>query len=352
VSDSSGSGWLLKVLAGASLALPGSAQAGLGGKDVRVPLLWLDGDKAAELAPGDFGRHLRSGGVRRFYEMHVPKGWDESKPTPVVLVLHGGGSYPAAVRYESGMDAVADRGGFIAVYPGGTNDRLLMRDRLLLWNDGREKQDGSKMKVDDVAFIRDVLDDVERLCKVDPRRVYACGYSNGAQMSYVLAQKLSDRIAAIAAVAGQRPPDQLYAPPPRAVPVLQFAGKRDRIGPYDGGAPNFEAEFKTELPPVEKTVRAWAAHDGCPTEPKTRAVGKAKEMRFGPGRDGSEVVLWALEDGGHTWPGGNVLPAVAEQLGPINKDIHAASLMWEFFAAHPMPESAAGEAPRGGEARR
>lgn len=312
-----------------------SGKWGLGGKDVRVPLQWIEaGSGKFEHGAGDYGRNLEVGGMDRFYEMHVPKSYDPAKATPLVLVLHGGGSYPAAVRYESGMDMTADANGFIAVYPAGTGERT--KDRLLLWNDGREKKDGSRLQVDDVAYIRTVIDDVKKLFHVDQNRIYACGYSNGAQMTYVLAQKMSDRIAAIAAVAGQRPPDQNNPPPPRPISVMQFSGKQDQIGPYAGGEPNFEAAFKTRLLPVAQTVRAWAAHDGITGEPAERKVGNAIETRYGPGRDGTEVVLWTLEDGGHTWPGGNVLPAVAEQLGPINHDVKAADLMWAFFSKHPL----------------
>jgi polyhydroxybutyrate depolymerase len=319
----------------------GGRQIGLGGKDVRIPLEWVEGEKPLAAA-GDYGRKLEVGGRERYYELHLPKGYAGAKPTPLVFVFHGGGSYPAAIRYESGMDATADRHGFAVVYPAGTSNKGF-KDRLLMWNDGRPFQDGTYSDVDDHAFFDAVLADVSKLVAVDPERVYACGFSNGAQFTYTLAQKRSDRIASIAAVAGQRPPDELYAPPPRAISVMQFAGKQDTVGPYEGGEPKFgavleKAEYKTLLKPVQETVRAWAQHAGCAGEPSTRKVGQAIEQRWGPCRDGAEVVLWTLEDGGHTWPGGKMMPAsVKIGLGNINRDVDASAEIWSFFAKHPRP---------------
>lgn len=324
----------------ARLALT-QGQIGLGGKDVRVPLRWIERlpESPPALAAGDYGRRVQHGGLARFYELHVPPGYDPSRPHPLVLVFHGGGSYPAGVRYESRMDEVSDREKFLVVYPGGTNQLRFPKDRLLTWNDGRKRRDGSANTVDDVGFVVALLADVARLVNVDPRRVYATGYSNGAQFSYRLVKQQPERFAAVAAVAGQRAADDLFPPPERAVPVMQFAGKLDRVGPYDGGGPPRRVEFITNLKPIPVAIRSWAEWNGCPAEPtETQRVGRAVMTRYAGCRDNSEVVLWTLEDGGHTWPSGNVLPAVAREVGPVNRDIFAAELMWEFFERHPLPE--------------
>ncbi len=316
------------------------SQIGLGGKDVRVKLekLTKTPPKPVGLKTGNYGRDIKHGGLDRNYEMHVPTQAPPPTGYAVVLVFHGGGSYTGAIRYESRMDEVADRHGFIAVYPAGTTKRRFPTDRLLTWNDGRQNTDGSANPVDDVGFTAALLDDLAKFLPVDPTRVYAAGYSNGAQFTYRLVKQLPQRIAAIATVAGQRGPDEFFRPPDRPVSVMQFAGLEDKVGPYRGGSPARKVEFVTVLKPVTEVVREWAAHDGCPPQPAARTIGSAEELVYGPGREGSEVILWTLKNGGHTWPSGNVLPNAAAELGNINRDIFAADLMWEFFKKHPLNE--------------
>lgn len=290
----------------------------------------------------DYVRELHFQSRKRFYEIHIPPQYVQSNPTPVVLVFHGGGGHPAAIRYETGMDAVADKAGFIAIYPAGTNNRLLLRDRLLLWNDGRPHKDGSYSKVDDVGFVKALLDDVSKLFNIDQKRIYAAGFSNGAQFIYRLANQLSNRLAAIAAVAGQRAVDELFAPPSRPISIMQFAGLKDTVGPYYGGNPSSgEAAFITNLKSITETIPSWVKFNGCPAEPSsTRRIGNAVETRYGPGKDNTEVILWTLEDGGHTWPGGKVMPNVEKlglgKMGKINQDINASELIWEFFERHKL----------------
>lgn len=301
----------------------------------------LTRDKKFIYGPGDYERWIRVDLRKRYYELHVPSSYDKSNPVPVVLVFHGGGSDPGAVRYESGMDSTADKNGFIVVYPGGTNKRLFLRNRLLLWNDGRPYKNGSYSKVDDVKFVERLLDDLGMIFNIDSKRIYACGYSNGAQFTYRLAKRLTVRIAAIATVAGHRPvKDEFDSLPSRPVSVMQFSGKEDKLGPYYGGSPPEAAGLETTLKPVSETIKSWVEFNQCPDKPEEKTIGKAVMNRYGPCKDGTEVILWTLEDGGHTWPGGNVVPNVKMlglgSLGNVNRDINASDLMWDFFKRHPL----------------
>ncbi len=314
---------------------------GLGGKDYRMPVVWIT--KPWGCGPGDYGRRIKFQGLIRFYKFHVPRGYKKGKPTAVVLAFHGGGGYPGALRYQCGMDSIADRENFIVVYPAGTS-RTGFKDRLLTWNDGRPFTDGAYSKIDDVGFVNALLDDLAGYYAIDPNRIYACGFSNGAQFTNRLAQQLSNRIAAIAAVAGHRSADDRFFPPPRPISKMQFSGLKDYLAPYEGGAPppktkkgGIKVDFKFTLEPVKETIQSWAKHNGCPWRPsKTKKIGKAIMTRYGPGRDNTEVILWTLKDGGHTWPGGKMtLAEKAAELGPINQDISASELIWEFFKKHP-----------------
>lgn len=311
-------------------------------RDFRVKVDSIRSSAAEKLGAGDYERRMMHGGTPRYYQLHVPRSYDPARPTPVVLVFHGGGGDPGAIRYESRMDATSDRGGFIVVYPAGTPSRRWITNRLLVWNDGRPRADGTPSKVDDTGFVAALLIDLENLFHVDDRRIYACGFSNGAQFTYRLSKRLTNRIAAIAVVAGQRPPNDKYDPPPsRPIPVMQFAGVKDRVAPYAGGATPSKAGIRGHAPPVRETIRSWVDFNQCAPQPaEVVRVGKAVMQRFQPSAASCEVILWTLEDGGHTWPGGRVVPGVEliglGKMGRVNQDINASDLMWEFFKEHAL----------------
>jgi len=139
--------------------------------------------------------------MKRYYTLHVPPSYHGKRPFPVVLNFHGGGGNPKTQRHISRMDASADRHGFIVVYPQGTNKK----NKLIkgyTWNAGGCCGWAQENKVDDVAFTEALLDSLQADFSIDKKRVYATGISNGAIMSFRLACEMSDRIAAIAPIAG------------------------------------------------------------------------------------------------------------------------------------------------------
>jgi polyhydroxybutyrate depolymerase len=328
-------------LAGAGArCLAFDTKIGLGGKDVRKNLTWITADTRKPLGAGEYGRKLQFRSEERFYEIHLPANYDPNRAYPVVLVLHGGGGYPAGAAYQTGMDAVADREGFVVAYPAGYSTALF-KDRLLVWNDGRRFDDGSEVKDDSVGFISAVLDDLSALIKLDANRVYCTGMSNGAHMCYRLARQLSHRIAAIAAVTGHERVDGPLPPPPRKISVMQVSGRKDEYAPYKGGMPSggkglLKNKFQAEMDPVEDVVESWAKFNKCDMNSKTvRRIGSAEETRYTACADGTEVVLWTLDDGGHTWPGGERVPAeVRLGVGEVNHDISASEEIWKFFQRH------------------
>lgn len=284
---------------------------------------------ANPLGPGDHDRSLKVGETARTYLVHVPPRYDPKKPTPVVLTLHGAGTNGKITVSFTGMSKKADQAGFVAVYPNGTG----LAGLLLTWNAGgvRAKQDA---QADDVAVIGKVLDDLATVINVDPKRVYATGMSNGGMMCYRLAAELSDRIAAIAPVAGTMAIDQ-YAPN-RPVPVMHFHGAADKIVPFGGpnGRPPKFLGFKS----VEETIKVCVKANGCPEVPEILKLPdnagdgtSVTKKTWAPGKDGSEVVLFVIEGGGHTWPGQQ--PPVGF-IGKSTKNISANDLIWEFFEKH------------------
>ena len=272
---------------------------------------------------GNFVRNINYQNLSRWYLVHVPPGYSRQVATPVVLVLHGGGGNPYYIWQTTGMSNVANNNTFIAVYPAGTtgpNGSL----GGFLWNDGRPYVNGTYSPVDDVGFIVAVLNDLARILNIDRSRIYASGFSNGALMCYRLAQQLPDQIAAIAAVAGQRAVDEIFPPPPWAVPLIHFHGLLDTIAPYFGGKSSVPSSMVAVFEPVPDTVASWATHDGCCDPVEILRINKAVKTVYTPCPLTSEVVLWTLEDGGHTWPG--------ESTGThVNRDISASQEIWDFF---------------------
>ena len=182
--------------------------------------------QADPLGPGDHTRTLMMGEQKRTYLVHVPKGYDPKKPAPVVLALHGAAMNGPMMVWFSGLNKKSDEAGFIV----GLSERH--RHRLVPHLEcGRLQRGDGQGKADDVAFIGKLLDDLGTVVKVDEKRVYACGMSNGGMMCYRLAAELSDRIAAIAPVAGTMAIEE--SKPKRPVPVIHFHGTKDKFVPFE-----------------------------------------------------------------------------------------------------------------------
>ncbi len=300
-----------------------------------LPLLLLSLSLAASdpLGPGDHTRSLTADGRKRTYLVHVPKSYDGTKAYPAVLIYHGGGSNAEQMVRFCGLNDKADTAGFIAVYPNGTG-RLA---KLLTWNGGNCCGYAMRNKVDDVAFTRALLADLAKVGKIDPKRIYATGMSNGAIMAYRLASELSDRIAAIATVAG--PMGTRTCRPKRPVPVIHFHGTADEFAPFKGGRGD-RGLSGTDFYSVEHSLRAWIKANGCKETPTTeelpdRAKDSTKVVRktYAGGKGGAEVVLVEIEGGGHTWPG---RVSLLKALGKATRNVSANDLMWQFFQKHPM----------------
>jgi polyhydroxybutyrate depolymerase len=285
------------------------------------------------LSPGDNVRSLECGGRRRTYLLHVPPEFDPAQPTPVVLIFHGGGTNAKTMVRFCELSKTADRAGFLAVYPSGTGHN----PNLLTWNAGNCCGNAMRQNVDDVGFVRALLDDLAGVAPVDAKRVFATGMSNGGMLAYRLASELSDRIAAIASVAGPMGIDECR--PARPVSVLHFHGTADEFAPYHGGR-GPKSFSQADFRPVDRTVQQWIAANGCPAKGTVIRFPLAIDdpttvtrTTWGPGNEGSEVVLYTIEGGGHTWPGR--IPFL-KLLGPSTSAISANDVMWAFFCRHPM----------------
>ena len=254
-------------------------------------------------------------GGARTYLLHIPANHDPHKRMPLVLVLHGATQSPESAERMSGMSELADREDFLVAYPRGTG-------RLPTWNSGNCCGYALNNTIDDVGFIRALIDELQRDYPIDPRRVYVTGISNGAMMSFRLACELSDKVAAIAPVEGAQ---NLECPPSSRVSVLIFHGTADRLVPFDGGSTPFQVGGQRADTPVMETLAFWVKEDGCSSAPQREETSEVHTTIYAGCEDGTGVQLYAIQGGRHMWPGTRL----------SGNDVRATDIMWAFFEQHP-----------------
>jgi polyhydroxybutyrate depolymerase len=252
------------------------------------------------LATGVLQQQFMSGERQRSYRLYVPPGYDGRTPIPLVLDLHGSGGNSAGQARTSGFEDVAARESFAVAS--------------LQADGGRWNVPVDKSRVDDVAYVSDVIDHVaDRLC-TDRARIYATGFSGGGRMSSLLGCAINSRIAAIAPVSGLRWPGPCSG---RPIPVLTFHGLADQQNPYAGNAAGRGAEWLESVPDA---LAGWARHNGCrPDVISEDPAGPLSTMHYTGCRDGAEVRMIRIDGLGHTW---------------TKQEIDTTAVMWQFFKTH------------------
>ncbi len=286
---------------------------------------------------------LTHDGHQRHYRIHVPDKYDGKSRVPLVFCFHGGGG-TAEVASRMGFSPLADKEGFIVVYPAALKRH---------WNDGRKSKKFAEQdaKVDDVAFILALLKKLQREFRIDSDRVYATGASNGGFFSHRLAIEASDKFAAAAIMIATMPkPFEENFKPKRPVSMLFMNGTDDPFVPYNGGpiTPNFTPRLvdskkhdfgRGECSSTDAAIKLWLGRNGLAgTKPeivklpdKNPRDGCRVERRTWPGGTaGSEVVLYRIEGGGHTIPGG--VQYLSERIiGKTCGDFDGIKTIWQFF---------------------
>lgn len=299
-------------------------------------LLWLAmaAAAAAEPAGRDLSRTLTLAGLERSYLVHVPAqalGRDRTQAIPIVVALHSGGGRARAFASFTGFSKLADAEGFIVAYPEGIEGN---------WNDGRSRVGNRALvdNIDDVGFILAIVQALAKDFAVDAKRVYVVGMSSGGVMALRAACDAADKIAAVAAVAAALPVRlKPRCNPSAPVSVMIMNGSEDPVMPWRGGEIRLGLERLGRVISTEETVTFWAEHDGCVTTPavedlpdKDPADNTVVRRSVYPQCQGAEVVLYTVDRGGHTWPGGaQYLPQAA--VGRVSKDIDATHAIWNFL---------------------
>jgi len=255
-------------------------------------------------------KSLVSGGADRKYSLYVPSTYDPTQSYPMVFLLHPYKSSGAVLDAGIGASKLAEEVGFILALPQGVD---------AWWKDGDPNWPADEITLaDEVTFFSDLIDEVSAQYNVDPLRIYVTGASNGGCMTYSLACRLGNRIAAIGPVVGDLMLNDCE--PGRPLPVIHIHGILD---------PMFKGTRPTTGSPtdVRATMVEWAARNGCSDE--TEVVyqqGKVTCTAYKNCDKNASVELCIVQGIGHDWP------------GPLLTGFDATRALWEFFAAHPMPE--------------
>jgi polyhydroxybutyrate depolymerase len=296
----------------------------------------------------DEKRTLKQDERERTYILRVPKELPKDKAVPLVVWFHGGTEAREYPTQSAKFGELADRERFIFAMPHAVGGH---------WNDGRETDfESFKEKVDDAGFVTAMIAEIEKQHRIDPKRIFAFGISNGAMCSHYIAALMSEKFAAIAPVCGGMPdPFHKRFKPKEPVSVLVIRGTKDPSLPYEGGQPGDPKKLnRGRVLGADKTVQMCVEHNGCGKDPAKEEL-QDKDPKDGctvtrftwsKGRNGTEVVLYKIDGGGHRWPGGNypqvppaslTQPAALAKLGAQCNDFDASELIWEFFKRHPKP---------------
>jgi polyhydroxybutyrate depolymerase len=274
--------------------------------------------------PQDRKYEISIGGIARNYLLYVPRSISKDHPLPLVLVFHGGGGHAYNMPRFTGFDDLAESHGFIVAYPDSINGH---------WNDTR-----ALSPADDVNFVGAVISEVERNFPVDSKRIYATGISNGGFFAQRLACDLSAQIAAVASVAATMPETLLpLCHPAQPVSVMFIQGTKDPLVHIEGG--NVARTHGRNIS-LTDAIYFWLNHDEIKSKPESSDLPshdpngtRVHRDVHGGGKQSSEVVVYTIRDGGHTWPGGpQYFPVFL--VGKVNHDLNASEAIWEFFSRH------------------
>jgi polyhydroxybutyrate depolymerase len=290
-------------------------------------------------AAGSTKQTITSGGASRWYWLDLPPAVSTGKPLPLVLDLHGYSEGADVHVAMSGLGKFGESQGFVTVTPQGSG-------KVPRWNTGLHSAD--------MNFLGHLLDVVERKECIDTNRVYSTGLSNGAFMTSAVACRYSDRIAAVAPVAGARVITGCKLT--RPVPIVAFHGTADGYVSFNGGlgqkgldlpAPDGSGRKLRDIATpsqlaaggkdsIPKIMEAWAKRNGCAPGTKEQKVAVDVFEVTSNCPPGAEAVLYRVEGAGHTWPGSPFSQSIVSIVGPTTMNINANEIMWDFFMKHPL----------------
>ncbi|MEN9810218.1 MAG: hypothetical protein RLZZ488_1785 [Pseudomonadota bacterium] len=282
----------------------------------------------SSLGPNFVTRKISIQNRSREYLLFTPPGYESNQPTPVVIGFHGGETSNVIFARTSRLHNLAEQNNFLVVYPNGVDKH---------WNDGRGT---SNPNIDDVGFVKTIVEDLKSIRNVNVNRIYATGISNGAFMTQRLACELSDVIAAFSAVAGSMGVNLRSAcQPSRPVSMMIINSPIDNFVPWNGGS--MKKGKGGNILSIPELVEFWKRHNSCGeseerTLPKRIANDKTKVVvrQHNGCREDTQLLFYTIEGGGHTWPSGADQPPWL--VGPTSREMNATAESWNFFKRHSL----------------
>lgn len=224
---------------------------GSGGAAVTCPSPALNG--------GDVDQTVQVGSVSRTYILHIPSAYKGNAPVPLVVDFHPLGGSGSQEEGSSPYKAQTDPEGVVTAYPNGESG-----PSGAAWNVGP----CCVANVDDVAFARALVAQVESKACIDPKRVYAVGFSMGGGMSHYVACHAADLFAAVAPASFDLlQENEAACTPPRPIAELSFRSSNDTVVPYAGGASSLVSGMPVTFLGAMGTFQKWAQIDGCTGSP-------------------------------------------------------------------------------------
>jgi polyhydroxybutyrate depolymerase len=279
---------------------------------------------------GNYSFSFEINSMTRMYSVHVPTNYNPNISTPLIFAFHGGGGdmdYMANDKYY-GLISKSDKEGFLVVFPNGYSK--FNSGKFATWNAGSCCGDARDKKIDDIDFVKKMIEHITVQLNIDSKKIFAIGMSNGGMFSHRLACEMSDVFKSIASVAGTIASEDCK--PKRPISILHIHAKNDDHVLFNGGIGQaFSEERKakiTEFTSVPLTIDGWVKRNNCnPKSEKILNVEGAYCDLYSHCLDNTKIKLCVTETGGHSWPGG-VKPRGNE---PASKAIIANDVIWDFF---------------------
>ena len=277
---------------------------------------------------------IKVNGNTRTFDIQIPFELEPSMRYPLLIALHGRAGNAKTIEYISQLTKLAKKRKFIVVYPNGYG---LPGRYFYSWNAGFCCGLAYEDKSNDIKYIKMLINSVVESYPINKDQIFITGISNGAMMAYALGTELNGLIKGIAPIAGtigvrstHTSEINTISTPRAPLSVLIIHGLKDNRVPFNGGYGRNDKSFS--FLPVSEAVNFWVKADKCSTIPKIEYLSGNSVIKesFTGGTNGSQVVLYKIIEGSHSWPGGK--KTLGDDGIPCNKKIcDASEIIWDFF---------------------
>jgi polyhydroxybutyrate depolymerase len=278
--------------------------------------------------------HMATSGYPRKSLVHIPSEYTPARDYPLLIMLHGAFSTAREMEEKTGFSALADREGFLVLYPEGIGILGFLQH----WNAGHCCGKAEKDAIDDMGFLDAAIDQVQQRFSVNPAKIFMVGHSNGGMLVHLYAAKRPRKLAGIAVVSGtinskrvDQPGFPALAVPQKPLPVCMIHGVEDDSIPYTGGAMPDKHEDR-QFASMADAVDYWVTANKCAKDAIAERLygGRVKKNVWDRCHKGARVTTYAIENWKHAWPGRHNIKTLESAEAAF--DFDAGEIIWAFFA--------------------